>query len=67
MVRPGRTGVFFKAHDVEDFARCVARLLRKPELLRRMGLECMRLINEEYNENRMARGFDDAVRYALAH
>ena len=67
MVRPGRTGAFFRAHDVEDFARSVVGLLGKPELLRRMGLECMRLIDEEYNEDRMAKGFDDAVRYALAH
>jgi len=67
MVRPGRTGEFFRDLDEDDYARRAAALLCDEPRLARMGRQCLKLIDEQYNERAMAKVFDDAVAYALEH
>jgi len=44
-----------------------AALLCDEPRLARMGRQCLKLIDEQYNEKAMAKVFDDAVAYALEH
>jgi glycosyltransferase involved in cell wall biosynthesis len=67
MVRPGRTGEFFRDLDEDDYARRAAAMLCDAPRLVRMGRQCLQLIDQQYNEKAMARVFDDAVAYALEH
>ncbi len=67
MIEPGATGEFFIAGDLVSLAEHAVELLRDRAKLAAMRTRCLRLIDEEYNEQIMATCFDDAVRYALAH
>jgi glycosyltransferase involved in cell wall biosynthesis len=67
MIQPGRTGEFFRDLDEDDYARRAAALLCDEPRLARMGRQCLKLIDEQYNEKTMAKVFDDAVAYALEH
>jgi hypothetical protein len=44
-----------------------AALLCDAPRLARMGRQCLKLIDERYNEKAMAKVFDNAVAYALEH
>ena len=49
MVRPGVTGMLVPPKDVAALASAIVQLLRNPEQLREMGLNCRRIALEEYS------------------
>jgi glycosyltransferase involved in cell wall biosynthesis len=65
MIMPGRTGAFFKDRDIDSMAEVIIYLLLNNRKLKEMSKECIRLIDEEYNENSVANGFADAISYVL--
>jgi len=67
MVQHGQTGVLFADMNRRSYVQCAARLLGNAQELARMGRECLRLIEDDYNERAMAKAFDEAVAYALRH
>jgi len=64
VVREGETGFVANPFDTETFADRIARLLRDPELARRMGAAGRRLLEERFTVERLADEFLEE--YALA-
>lgn len=61
VVRDGETGVLVPYGDVDAIARAIARLLRDPEALARMGAEARREARERFGYERFRRDFLAAI------
>lgn len=64
LMEAGQTGLFCRDDDPEDLARALLKLVHDPQLRQRMGRNCRKIIQEQYNIINMAQGAADAVKYA---
>jgi glycosyltransferase involved in cell wall biosynthesis len=53
VVLDGRTGVLVPTENVEDLASAILRLLRDPEMRKRLGAAARKLVEEEFSATRM--------------
>jgi glycosyltransferase involved in cell wall biosynthesis len=57
VIEDGKTGLFYKAGDQNDFAEKIKALIRDPARSRRMGAEGMKLVSEKYRWEKLADDF----------
>ncbi len=65
MVRPGVTGMLVPPADVEALGSAIMQLLRDPEHLGEMGLNCRRVATEEYSLDLQASRYSQLYAAAL--
>ncbi len=61
----GVTGLFCRDGDVSAFAQAICTLLTNESKRKKMSENALRIIQQKYNVNNMAKGITDAVRYCV--
>jgi glycosyltransferase involved in cell wall biosynthesis len=66
LVREGENGTFFCADDRESLSSGIARLLKRPEDVQRMGQRSRLIVDQEVNISTVVEAYREAFTFACA-
>jgi glycosyltransferase involved in cell wall biosynthesis len=67
LIQDGVNGYVVKDGDSVGLSNAIKRLLENPDLLRKMGLESKRIVDNYFTFDKMVEGVHDATKYSIAH
>lgn len=65
LIKNGVNGYIVKEGDAEELFNAIEELLENPEMMRRMGLESKRIVENGFSYDRMVEGFVKAIQCAI--
>lgn len=63
LVRQGRNGFLVRPHSIEDLREAISNCIGNPNLLKEMGLESRRIVENEINLDKMVESFFEAITF----